>query len=358
MSNKTTYSEANIQALGWNENIRKRAGMYIGSVDSKGFMELIRGLLSQTFLNSKPNYFQLELKEKSSGKIIFKNIQGNLKDSWASEHVNRNSPFWMEALVLNALSSEFNIKFSDKKGNQIIEQKFQKGELKKGNVENKELNCHSVEIDFKLDKEIWKDDFEWNENYITHQIRDFAYLYKRVKFELKYKSDEEPSRIIYHFKNGLKDRIDIERLNGLCQSYFMTYFEEQFNNLSLELAFAFRENSVDAGFLKSYVNDHHTHQGGTHNKGLIKGLRMALKKYVQEKQLDQKYSFSKNKITSYLIAALNLKMDNPIFEGCTKNMLGNLEIVDPIANYVSNIFYEQLKTNDDLTKNLLRNFEV
>jgi DNA gyrase/topoisomerase IV subunit B len=350
MSNKTTYSEANIQALDWNENIRERAGMYIGSVDAKGFMELIRGLLSQTFLNAKPNYFHFELKEKSSGKIIFKNIQGGLKDSWATEHVDLNSPFWMEALVLNALSSEFNIKFFDKKGNQLVEQKFEKGKLKKGEVENKKLDCNSVEVDFKLDEGIWKADFEWNTNYIFHQIKDFAYLYKRVKFEIKYKLNEEPCLIIYHFKNGLKDKIDIERLNGLCQSYFMTYLEEKLNDFCLELAFAFRDNSVDAGFLKSYVNDHHTHQGGTHHKGLIKGLRMALKKYVKEKQLDQKYSFSKNKITSHLIAALNLKLDAPVFEGCTKNMLGSLE--------VSNNFYEQLKANNELAKKLLWKFEV
>jgi DNA gyrase/topoisomerase IV subunit B len=85
---------------------------------------------------------------------------------------------------------------------------------------------------------------------------------------------------------------------------------------------------------------------------------MALKKYVKEKQLDQKYSFSKNKITSHLIAALNLKLDAPVFEGCTKNMLGSLEVVEPISNFVSNNFYEQLKANNELAKKLLWKFEV
>jgi DNA gyrase subunit B len=358
MSRETTYLESQIQAVNHREHIRKRPGMYIGIVNIKGFMEMIQGLLSNTFLNANPNYFQFEFQERYSGKIKFKNIKGGLNDSWATEHILLTSPFWMEALVLNNLSSDFNIKFFGKNGEKIAEQKFKKGELKKGKVEDKKLNCHSVEVDFKLDKEIWKDNFEWNTNYIIHQIKDFAYLYKNVKFEIKYKLDKEPCRIIYHFKNGLKDRIDIERLNGLCQSYFMTYLEEKFNGFSLELAFAFRENSVDAGFLKSYVNDHHTHQGGTHHQGLVTGLSIALRKYVQEKHLDKKYSFPKNKITSHLIAALNLKMDDPVFEGSTKNKLGNPEIVKPISNFISKILFEQLITNEDLAKNLLWNFEI
>ncbi|MFK7770601.1 MAG: hypothetical protein AB8F94_00625 [Saprospiraceae bacterium] len=358
MSKKTSYSENHIQALNHREHIRKRPAIYLGKVNIKGFMEMLKGLLSNTFLNTKPDYFQFEFSEKYSGKIIFKNIKGGLNDSWATEHILPSSPFWMEALVLNNLSSVFDIIFFDKNDNQIVEQKFQQGKLKRGKIENKKLNCHSLEITFKLDRQIWKEGFEWNENYITHQIRDFAYLYKNVKFEIKYKSDEVPYLMLYHFKNGLKDQINIELLNGLCQSHFMTYFEKEFNGFSLELSFAFRDNSVDAGFLKSYVNDHHTHEGGTHVKGLIKGFRIALKRYVQEKKLNKKYSFSKKKITSYLIAALHLKMNNAHFEGSTKNKLGNRDIVKPISDHVSVILFDQLLTYENLATSLLRNFEI
>lgn len=357
MSKKNIYSESHIRALNYREHIRERPAMYIGKINIKGFMEMLKGILSNTFLNAKPDYFQFEFQEKCSAKIIFKNIKKDLNDSWATEHIPHSSPFWMEALILNHLSAVFNITFFDKNGKQIAQQKFQKGELKKGKIKNKKLNCYSLEITFKLDAQIWNENFEWDEIYISYQIRDFAYLYKNVKFEIKYMSDEVNYLELYHFKNGLKDRINIEKLNGLCQSHFMTYFEKKFNNFSLELAFAFRENSVDSKFLRSYTNDYHTHEGGTHVKGLLRGLRIALKRYIQEKNIKKKYSFSRSKILSYLIAALHLKMDGAHFEGSTRNKLGNREVIKPISDYVSKILFDQLITNENLANRLLSSFE-
>lgn len=359
MSKKTTYSVNNIQALDWKDHIRKRAGMYIGSVDARGFIGTLKNILSNSFSITKADYFQMELKEDCSANFIFKNIQQPLLDSWATDSINsRYATYYLSLPTLNALSSKFNITFFDEKGNQIAEQKFQKGKLNKGKVEKKELNCHSLEIDFKLDKEIWTKDLEWNINYIIHQIKDFAYLHKNVIFEIKYKLNKKPCRIIYHFKNGLKNRIEIERINGLLESKFPIYLEKDFDTISMELAFAFCDYHVDAPFLKSYVNDLLTHQGGTHEKGLINAIRIALKKYIKEKYPDKKYNFSKKKIITHLIAALNLRIENPVYEGCTRNKLGSPEVVNLISNFVSEVLLEQLKSKEDSAEYLLRNFEI
>ncbi len=359
MSKKTTYSEANIQTLDWKDHIRLRAGMYIGSVDAKGFMLMLKTIFSNSFSISMADYFIIEFRGNRSASFIFKNMKRAHLDSWATDTFNsRYANHHLSLPVLNALSSEFNIKFLDKKGNQIVEQKFEKGEVKKGEVENKKLNCLSVEIDFKLDDEIWGNNLEWNTNYIIHQIKDFAYLYKNVKFEIIYKLDKEPCRIIYHFKHGLKDRIDIERLNGLIRSQLPIYFEKEFDTFSIELAFAFSSYSIDAPFLKSYANDLLTHLGGTHVKSLITGIRMALKKYVHEKKLKKKYNFSKKKITRNLIAAINLRMQSAIYSGCTRNKLGNQEIIKPLSSYISETLFDQLKTNEEEAQRLLSDFEV
>ena len=117
MSKKTTYSEANIQALDWKEAIRKRAGMYIGSVDAKGFIGMLKNILSNSFTILKADYFQMEFREDCSASFTFKNIQHPFLDSWAIDSLNsRYGSFYLSLPVLNALSSKFNIKFSDKKG--------------------------------------------------------------------------------------------------------------------------------------------------------------------------------------------------------------------------------------------------
>lgn len=357
MSNKTTYSPDNIQTLNWwRESIRKRPGMYIGKINAKGFMAIILGLLSNVFQKTASDYIQLELQEKDSGKIRLNNINLHLKDSWAIEHAEIPSPFWMEPLVLNSLSSKFKISFFDKNHQLIQEQHFKKGILTKGKIENKMLSCQHLEMTFTLDKEIWNNNLVWDTNYICHKIKTLAYLHKTKKFEINYHFDKDPCRVIYQFKNGLQDRINLARIDGFVDNIFPTYVEKKLDTCSIELAFTFC-SSVDAPLLKTYVNDSITHQGGTHVTGLIKGIRIALKNYVLEKNFEEIFDFSTKKITQHLIAALHVKIEHPTYAGCTRNILTNQEVIKPITNLVSEILIQKFHSDEEQTKSILWGFE-
>ena len=115
----------------------------------------------------------------------------------------------------------------DADNNLITEQLFEKGKLINGK-EIDTINCSKIEVNFLLDENIWGTNFKWNKIYLTHQLQEFAYLYKQTKFEITYKEDEDDCKLIYHFKNGLKDRIDRLGLYPITVSTLLTKREKQF----------------------------------------------------------------------------------------------------------------------------------
>jgi DNA gyrase/topoisomerase IV subunit B len=267
MSEKTEYTKVDIQELKWNEHIRKRPGMYLGHVNEKGFIDMLKGIMSSAIASTDANKFSIELKDNSEARFRFNNQKGKIENNWGQFKRNPTNPFLLEIFALNALSKKFRISFWNSNQEKIGEEYFEEGEFIKGE-EIETISCSTIEVEFVLDESIWGTEFKWNKIYLTHQLREFAYLYKRTKFEITYQEDNENCRLVYHFKNGLKDMIDIEILNGLGGSYFETEIDEKIEDFQVEAAFAFRDYSVDAPYLKSYVNDYFTFENGTHVDGL------------------------------------------------------------------------------------------
>ncbi len=356
MSINKKYTIAEVGKLNWIEHIRKRPGMYIGQVNNNGYMDIIKGIISTTIESSNPNKFSIKLIEEREGELSIYNFENALDNNWGY-HRPSTKQFVLKINMLNALSKWFRIKFFDSKENKITEQYFEEGNLTEGK-EIDAISCNSIQVNFLLDDSIWGADFNWNNTYFTHQLREFSYLHKNTKFEIIFKEDNEECKMIYFFKNGLKDRIDIEILNGIGSSYFESSIDDWIGDIKVEIAFAFRDYSVDAPYLKSYVNDYFTYENGSHVDALLKGLTYGVMKYFQKHELVDKYKISEKGIQENLIAALNIKLDAPIYSGCVKNKLANPEIIEPIAEYVSEMFFEKLEADDHARERLIRKFEM
>jgi len=344
----------------WVEHIRLRPGMYLGRVNMKGFIELLKGLFSNVLNDLNSNSVSFEITKLNSAILKVRNIQSPVVDNWSKwdKNSNKTNPFILEFQTLNALSETFRIKLLDKDQNCIYKQEYEKGIFLNGDADKNEILCSEMEIDFKLDKGIWGDQFEWNENFISHEISEFAYLHKKVKFKFLYQIDNENCNITYYFKNGLNDRLDIEKLKGLGGSYFETMIDKQIGNFHLEVAFAFRDYTVDEPFLKSFVNDYYTHENGSHVDGLLKGLTYGVMKYFQKHNLTEVFKISEKGMKENLIAAINIRMVDPIFSGCVKNKLANPEIIEPISNFVSDLLFKKIENDEDSTKKLIQKFEI
>ena len=245
------YSDDDIITLDCHEHVRLRPGMYVGSMNSRGFIDLLKRLCIHLFEKTESNDVFIQIDGNNSGKIRFSNIKKAFSDEYSI--ISRKNPFFIEIGVLNALSNNFTFKIIDKTNLTLTEQVFKKGILTKGKIEHKNYDGYQIEIDFQLDVGIWTNGFQLNNEYFIREFRDFAYLFKEVKFDINYKVEERACRIIYNYKQGLKDKLDILKLKGYYRTDEDTWFEATFNNFTIEAAFGFSFYWGDI-MLKSYAN--------------------------------------------------------------------------------------------------------
>ncbi|HQU84550.1 MAG TPA: hypothetical protein PKY59_15540 [Pyrinomonadaceae bacterium] len=339
--------------------IRKRPAMYTGSTSIRGFNNLLQDLIQDIFEATEANYFSFELLGNVKGKITFKNLQQTISANVALKNFPRkHNPFFSayELAALNALSNYFELKVFDKDNNELFHQIFEKGEIKQGEITDQKYEADSYEITFDLDDSIFEISEPLNANFYLDQLRNLAYLHKEKTLEIIYAVDDKKSNAVFKFQNGLKDKIDVERLKGYCGTYFDTYVEKAFEKFTFEAAFCFRETSVDESYLISYANYVHTHKHGTHVSAFLKGILQATEQYVLNKQLKDVKITSSKAILETLVAAIHIKMDKPHFEGSVKNKLNSPEIVSPIAEYISEIMLQKMENNQKLAENLISYF--
>lgn len=334
-------------------NIRKRPGMYLGQVNHRGVAEMIKGIISSAFNSLKPNVFRIDFIEANSGFVEIRNIQNHFIDNWSGFQRIHGNMYLLDLFAFNALSTKFEIRIYDEANKLQCKQYFEKGELLNGDTFDSK-NCSHIEIDFQLDPIIWGNDFNWDAMFLVSELCQFAYLYKQTAIDIRYQMNNEECRAYYHFERGLLDRIRHEALKGLVASSLEVYIDEEIDGFHLELAFAFRGSFVDPGFLRSYVSDYYTHENGSHVEGLIQGIRDALRKYITQQENSEEYDLSTENIRRPLIAILNIKMEDARFSGSVKNHLCNPEIVEPIANRVSQILLQKMMGDPKASESLLR----
>jgi len=358
MTKKKKHSKKDIQERKWNDHIRLRPGMYLGAINLTGFVNLLKGIFSASLSQLQADTIYFDFRNANEGEIIIENITKPVIDNWSKWNPNSKNIFIIEFQTLNALSLIFKIELTDSEGEVKLKQEYENGELITGDQAEAPVICNRLQINFKLDKGIWGDRFNWLESFINYEIREFAYLYRGVKFKVSYEIDGEQCNTIYFFENGLKDRIEVEKLKGLGGTYFDTYVNTGISDFNVELAFAFRDYSVDEPFLKSFVNDFYTHENGSHIDGVLKGLTYGVMKYFQKYDLTEKYKISEKGMRENLVAMLNIRMNEPIFSGCVKNKLANPEVIEPIANYISGVLFDKIETDEKSTEKLIRKFKI
>jgi len=278
------------------------------------------------------------------------------KNNWATlELKSKSNPFWVELSALNAFSSQFEVKGYNDLGEILFTEEYEKGILKLSNCSD--VPYSRIEFEFVLDNEIWGEDFKLNEDFLMSKVREFAYLHKKVKFNIKYSVEGESCNVVFHYKGGLRDKIQLEKLKGHGGDYFEMVIEEELNGLAVEIAFVFQNHIVDEPFLKSYANDYYTSENGTHVDGLLKGLTFGVMKYFQKYDLTEKYKISEKRMREDLIAIINVRLDAPIFSGCVRNKLANTEIIEPITNCVAELFFKRIESDKESIQKLIRKFE-
>lgn len=340
MAKQTAYTEDSIKSLDWKEHIRMRPGMYIGKLgDGSAFDDGIYVLLKETLDNSIDEFMmgagkKIEVSIKEGivtvrdygrgiplGKVIDVVSKINTGGKYDSEAFKKSIGLnGVGTKAVNALSGHFVVR-SFREG-QMKEASFQKGELIKDFKLQKSPEADGTYISFVPDDSIFKK-YHFVHEYIDKMLWNYAFLNTGLTLHFH--------EHIYFSTNGLRDLLE-KNITGETL-YPVIHLKGE----DIELAMTHSNEHFSEEYY-SYVNGQYTTQGGSHQAA----FREAVVKTVRE---FYKKDFDPSDVRKSVIAAISIKVQEPVFESQTKTKLGSVEIAPggkSIRSFVGDFIKEQL----------------
>ena len=360
MSKKPIYDESSIQSLDWKEHIRQRPGMYIGKLGSgKSSDDGIYVLLKEIIDNSIDEYVmgygkKIEIKIKNKcvtirdfgrgiplGKVLECVSQINTGGKYDSEAFKKSIGLnGVGTKAVNALSESFKV-FSIRDG-QKKEIDFSRGEVIEDFSIIQDSSVNGTEIEFIPDSQIFGD-FEFQNNYVEERILDYVYLNSGLSIIFNNKK--------FYSENGLKDLLS-SKVNSEKIKYPIIHLKNDDIEISLTHSNQYGEEYY------TFVNGQNTVQGGTHLSAFKETLTKTIRDFFK-KDLDAV------DIRSSIVAAISVKVQNPIFESQTKTKLGSLDMGpegptirvafnDFLKNELDNFLHKNPDTAEALLQRILQ----
>ena len=322
MSEKSQYTEENIRSLDWKEHIRMRPGMYIGKLgDGSSSDDGIYILLKEVLDNSIDEYVMgagktIEVSVQSSrvvvrdygrgiplGKlvdVVSKMNTGGKYDTRAfKKAVGLNG---VGTKAVNALSDYFKVE-SNRDG-QTAFAEFNKGELKEELQPEQSSRRRGTKVTFVPDESIFKN-FKFRSEYISRMLKNYVYLNPGLTIIF---NNEK-----YFSEHGLKDLL-IERIKDNDIAYPIIHLMGE----DIEVAITHSKIQYSEEY-HSFVNGQNTTQGGTH----LSAFREAFVKTIRE---FYGKNYDASDIRKSIVAAVSIKVMEPVFESQTKTKLGSTEM--------------------------------
>ena len=360
MSKKPIYDESSIQSLDWKEHIRQRPGMYIGKLGSgKSSDDGIYVLLKEIIDNSIDEYVmgygkKIEIKIKNKcvtirdfgrgiplGKVLECVSQINTGGKYDSEAFKKSIGLnGVGTKAVNALSESFKV-FSIRDGKKK-EVDFTRGEVIEDFSIIQDSSVNGTEIEFIPDSQIFGD-FEFQNNYVEERILDYVYLNSGLSIIFNNKK--------FYSENGLKDLLS-SKVNSEKIKYPIIHLKNDDIEISLTHSNQYGEEYY------TFVNGQNTVQGGTHLSAFKETLTKTIRDFFK-KDLDAV------DIRSSIVAAISIKVQNPIFESQTKTKLGSLDMGpegptirvafnDFLKNELDNFLHKNPDTAESLLQRILQ----
>lgn len=350
---KSSYNEDSIRSLDWKEHIRTRPGMYIGKLgDGSAFDDGIYVLIKEVLDNSIDEFMmgegdkveinvkegQVSIRDYGRGiplgkvvEVVSKINTGGKYDSEAfKKSIGLNG---VGTKAVNALAIYF--KVTSFRDGQSKTAEFSKGELvKESKLAAAPGEKNGTLVEFRPDDSIFKK-YHFVHEYIDRMIWNYAFLNTGLKLYLNgqvYKSD-----------NGLKDLLEKNITGEILYPIIHLKGED------IELAMTHSNEHFSEEYY-SYVNGQYTTQGGTHQTA----FREAVVKTIRE---FYKKEFDPTDIRKSIVAAIAVKVQEPVFESQTKTKLGSQEVApggQSMRSFVNDFIKEKLDNylhrNSDVAK--------
>lgn len=371
------YGADQIQILEGLEAVRKRPGMYIGSTSSRGLHHLVYEIVDNAVDEALAGYcdhIEIIINKDNSVtvidngrgipvginhkagipavEVVFTILHAGGKFGGGGYKVS-GGLHGVGASVVNALSDWLEVEISQ--GGKVYRQRYERGHvcypLKEIGI--CELEKTGTKVTFKPDATIFTETTVYEFDILKTRLREMAFLTKGLKISLTDDRGEEPYTKVFHYEGGIQEFVTY--LNGSKVALYdkVMYFEGSKNNVYVEVAMQHNDSYNESVF--SFVNNINTPEGGTHLVGFRNALTKTFNDYARSNKLlkDNEPNLSGDDIREGLTAIISVKIEDPQFEGQTKQKLGNSEARGAVDSVVSEQLTYFLEQNPSVAKTIL-----
>ena len=360
-----SYDSKDIKILEGLEAVRKRPAMYIGSTGPNGLHHLIWEVLDNS------------VDEAMAGRCskitvaLEKNGSVTVEDDGSGIPVKPHPKTKISALttvlttlhaggkfesgaytvsgglhgvgisVVNALSKF--VKVEVQRDGHVWNQDFDLGKpktkIKRGKVSKKT----GTKVNFLADPEIFDETQTYEYNIVSERLRQTAFLNKGLKITLVDNRVKPATKEEFHFKGGLIDFVEYlnEGFEPLHEKIIS--FTDQTKDSEIEVALQWKNE--DDVTVKSFANNIHTLEGGTHEEGLRTAVTKAINDFAKKRNLHSDISLTGDDIREGMTGVVSVRVKEPQFEGQTKTKLGNTEMKSRVQVLINDEFPKWLTKN-------------
>ena len=377
----TAYSAGNIQVLKGLEAVRKRPGMYIGSTGPSGLHHLVYEVVDNSIDEAMAGHCKeiLVVLEKNDVVRVEDDGRGIPVDIHPTEGVSAlelvltrlhaggkfdkgsykvsGGLHGVGVSCVNALSDWMEATIC--RDGHIYQQKYERG-VPKSKVEVVgDTDKHGTTIRWKADKTIFTETTTYNFDTLKDRLRELAFLNKGIVIVFRDERLENPKEEVLQFEGGINQFVQMIDEGKTIIPQEPIYINEERDDVITEISMHYN-NSFNE-YIRTYVNDINTRDGGTHLEGFKSALTFVLNKCLENneklKKQFEKDTGDKNKkpddkgeklmgedVRSGLTCVISMKVPEPEFVGQTKDKLGNTEvgtIVNQIVKEKLTLYFEQ-----------------
>ena len=362
------YGGDQIQILKGLEAVRKRPGMYIGSTSGRGLHHLVYEIVDNAVdeaLLGYCNVIKVFINKDNSitvtdngrgvpvdinhetGKpaieVVYTMLHAGGKFGGGGYKVS-GGLHGVGASVVNALSEWMEVEV--KRNGHIYEQRYERGDVCYAlkTVGDCPVEQTGTKVTFLPDKEIFQETTVFEYDILKHRLREMAFLTKGIKIILTDLREGQEKEETFHYEGGIREFV--EYINKSKEPLYsqVIYCEGVKDNVQVEVAFQHNDGFNEV--VDSFVNNIKTPEGGTHLAGFRNAMTKTFNDYARKNKIlkESEQSLSGDDIREGLTAIVSVKIEDPQFEGQTKQKLGNTvarSAVDSIVSEQLQIFLEQ-----------------
>ena len=361
------YGADQIQILEGLEAVRKRPGMYIGSTSTRGLHHLVYEIVDNSVDEALAGYcdeIQVDINKNNSVtvsdngrgipvginhkaglpavEVVFTVLHAGGKFGGGGYKVS-GGLHGVGASVVNALSKWLEVEIFNE--GKIYKQRYERGKViyKLKVVGECEPDRTGTKVTFFPDAEIFEDTI-FDYDTLKQRFREMAFLTKGLKIVLRDWRGEELREHSFHYEGGIKEFVTYLNRSKTPLYDQIIYCEGMKDGVAVEIAMQHNDSYSDNTY--GFVNNITTPEGGTHVEGFRAALTKTFNDYAKKNKLikDNEPKLSGEDIREGLTAIISVKIEDPQFEGQTKQKLGNSEArgaVNSILSTQLEIFLEQ-----------------